>query len=99
MLLSGNYLKRGQPIPFLSPPRRLRPSMREVSRKRRRPKRVKQGLPSAPPPYPPKLAALIRGCRFPAVAPFISPKINRHRKEEASASVNVPRLVFHQGEH
>ena len=32
------------------------------------------------------------------VAPFHFPKINRHRKDEAPASVNVPRLVFHQGE-
>jgi hypothetical protein len=42
-------------------------------RERSRPQLLKQVLSSAPSPLPLKLAALIRGCRFPTVALFFEP--------------------------
>jgi hypothetical protein len=49
-----------------------------VTAERSRPQRVKQVLPSAPVPQsPPKLAALIRGCRFPHGGPIILSQSNK----------------------
>ena len=68
MLLFAHNFRREKPIPFLSPPRHLRPLMRKLSRDRLRPKRVRQCCRQHVPPSP-EAGGAIRGYRFPCGGP------------------------------